>query len=203
MKKFVALSSVLALVCVAWVARSFAEDQHGSAAVVGAKAPSFTLQDQNGKDITLSDFDGKIVVLEWTNPHCPFVKRHYAAKTMVNLADQYKDRNVAWLAINSTQGITNADNKEWVDSQAIPYPVLNDAGGNVGKEYHATNTPEMFVIGFDGALKYKGAIDNDPYGDKSTGKINYVSQALDEILGGKPVSTPETKPYGCSVKYSD
>jgi peroxiredoxin len=203
MKKVIALSSLFALVFAVVAARSFAEDQHGSVAVVGSKSPGFTLQNQDGKDISLSDFDGKIVVLEWTNPHCPFVQRHYAAKTMINLANQYKDKNVSWLAINSGADVTNDADKQWADSQSIPYPVLNDASGKVGKEYHATNTPEMFVIGVDGSLKYKGAIDNDPDDEKGRSKINYVSQALDEILGGKPVSTPETKPYGCSVKYGN
>ncbi len=170
---------------------------------IGAKAPDFTLQDQNGKPVSLHDFAGKIVVLEWTNPNCPFVQRHYREKTMQTLASQFESKNVDWLAINSTDSATNDSNKQWAEAQNISYPILNDSEGTVGKEYHATNTPDMYIVGTDGTLLYEGAIDNDRSGDKTTGKINYVHQALDEILSGKPVSAPQTKPYGCSVKYKD
>ncbi len=182
---------------------SFADDSSSSGVMIGAKAPNFTLQNQNGKNVSLSDFSGRIVVLEWTNPNCPFVQRHYKVKTMQTLAGDYAGRNVAWLAINSTKDTTNETDKQWADEQQISYPILNDVDTTVGKEYHATNTPEMFIIGTDGSLLYKGAIDNDPDGDRTDGKVNYVQNALDEILGGKAVSTPETKPYGCGVHYRD
>ena len=207
MRKTAAFASLLALVSVALIARSFAEDQKDSGATVGvsigAKAPDFTLQDPNGKNVSLHDYLGKIVVLEWTNPQCPFVQRHYQAKTMQTLASQYQSKNVVWLAINSSNFDTNDANQQWAAQQNISYPELNDSSGVTGKAYHATNTPEMYVIGTDGTLLYQGAIDNDPQGEKTSDKINYVHQALDEILSGKPVSTPQTKPYGCSVKYKD
>jgi peroxiredoxin len=197
------LASLLAIVTIALAARSFAEEQSDTGPAIGSKAPDFTLQDQNGKAVSLHDFTGKIVVLEWTNPQCPFVQRHYAAKTMQNLNTEYQDKGVTWLAINSSNSTTNASNKQWATEQNIAYPILNDASGSTGKAYHATNTPDMFIIGTDGTLMYKGAIDNDPQGDKTSGKINYVHQALDQILAGKPVSDPQTKPYGCGVKYKD
>lgn len=204
MKKFYAVLAILSLAGLALVTRSVAEDQKSSAvASIGAKAPAFTLQDQNGKNVSLSDFAGKIVVLEWTNPECPFVQRHYKAKTMQTLASDFKSKGVVWLAINSTNSDTNDDNKQWVSDESLAYPVLNDSSGDVGHSYHATNTPDMFVIGTDGTLLYKGAIDNDPQGEKTGDKVNFVHQSLDEILANKAVSTPETKPYGCSVKYKD
>lgn len=198
MRKVVLTCLIAAL---AFAARGLAADSSGVA--VGAKAPGFTLQDQTGKSVSLGDFSGKIVVLEWTNPACPFVKRHYAVKTMQTLADQYKGKGVVWLAINSTKNTTNDSDKQWADEQSIAYPILNDVDTAVGKAYHATNTPEMYIIAADGTLLYKGAIDNDPDGDRSTGKVNYVQKALDEILAGKSVSEPETKPYGCTVHYRD
>ena len=201
MRKFAALVSIVALVSIALIARSFAED---SGLAIGAKAPDFTLQDQNGKNVSLHDYLGKIVVLEWTNPECPFVQRHYRAKTMQTLASQYQPKNVVWLAINSSNFDTNQANQQWATEQNISYPELNDASGVTGRAYHATNTPEMYIIGTDGTLLYQGAIDNDPQDDKSPGdKVNYVQQALNEILSGKSVSTPQTKPYGCTVKYKD
>jgi peroxiredoxin len=202
MKKIAALTSMLALIAVALVGRSLAEDQ-SSGSSIGSKAPDFTLQDQSGKSVSLHDFAGKIVVLEWTNPECPFVQRHYQAKTMQNLDNQYQPKGVVWLAINSTKDATNDANLQWVTQQNISYPVLNDSSGSTGHAYGATNTPNMFIVGKDGTLLYKGAIDNDPEGDKTSDKVNYVQSALDEILSGKPVSTPETKPYGCGVHYKD
>jgi peroxiredoxin len=190
-------------VLIALTARTFAEDQTGNGVAIGAKAPDFSLQDQNGKIVNLHDFLGKVVVLEWTNPECPIVQRHYAAKTMITLQSQYQDKGVTWLAVNSSNFATNDSDKQWATEQNISYPVLNDASGSTGHAYHATNTPNMFIVGADGNLLYKGAIDNDPQGDMTSGKINYVHQALDEILSGKSVSVPETKPYGCSVKYKD
>jgi len=201
--KIYALTSLLVLASLALIGRSFAEDQKDSPVSIGAKAPDFTLQDQNGKNISLHDFAGKIVVLEWTNPECPFVQRHYKVRTMQTLASQYQDKGVVWLAINSSSFATNDASKQWAESQNISYPELNDSSGSTGKAYHATNTPHMFIIAGDGTLAYEGAIDNNPDGDKTSDKVNYVQKALDEILSGKSVSVPQTKPYGCSVKYAD
>jgi len=192
-----ALTAVVAL-SVCWAADSGAP----TVAPIGSSASPFSLQDQDGKIVNLSDFAGKIVVLEWTNPECPFVQRHYQAHTMTTLFGKFHPEGVQWVAINSTHDVTDADNRTWVMQQALPYPVLNDASGTVGHSYGATNTPEMYIVGKDGKLMYKGAIDNDRDGDMTAGKINYVDQALTEILAGKPVSVPETKAYGCTVHYA-
>lgn len=204
MRKIYAFASLLALVSMALVARSFADDQKDAGVAIGAKAPDFTLQDQDGKTVSLHDFLGKTVVLEWTNSQCPIVQRHYREKTMQTLFTAFQDKNVAWLAVNSSNFATNEIDKQWAVEQNIAYPVLNDSAGTTGHAYHATNTPDMYIVGTDGTLLYQGAIDNDPPGDKAASdRTNYVHQALDEILAGKSVSVPETKPYGCGVKYKD
>jgi peroxiredoxin len=173
-------------------------------AKIGATAPQFTLEDQNGKKVSLSDFAGKIVVLEWTNPGCPVVQRHYKANTMTTLQKDYAKQNVVWLAINSTHDVTNAVDLTWAKEQGISYPILNDASGATGHAYKATNTPEMYIINKDGKLVYEGGIDNDPQGNlSSTKRINYVSKALDELLAGKAVTTAEAKAYGCGVHYAN
>lgn len=168
---------------------------------IGAAAPTFTLADQSGKQVNLADFAGKVVVLEWLNPGCPFVVRHYKAKTMASLVAKYADKDVVWLAVNSTSGADAAGNANWVTENALTYPILDDHEGKVGKLYGAKTTPHMFVIGKDGKLAYIGAIDSDAAGD-ATEKVNYVDKALGEILEGKAVSTPQTKSYGCSVKFA-
>jgi peroxiredoxin len=179
-----------------------ADEATTATAKIGQPAPQFTLEDQNGKKVSLSDYAGKIVVLEWTNPGCPVVQRHYKAKTMTALQKEFAKQNVVWLAINSTHDVTNSVDLTWAKEQGISYPILNDASGETGHAYHATNTPEMYIIDKSGKLVYEGGIDNDPQGDLSSGKVNYVAQALDEVLAGKPVSTSEAKAYGCAVHYS-
>jgi peroxiredoxin len=171
-------------------------------AKIGATAPQFTLQDQNGKNVSLSDYAGKVVVLEWTNPQCPVVQRHYAAKTMTTLQKQYASQGVVWIGINSTHDVTNAQDLAWVNQQGISWSVLNDASGATGHAYGAKSTPGMYIIDKTGKLAYSGAIDNDPSGNLSTGKINYVQKALDEVLAGKAVTIAETKSYGCAVHYA-
>jgi peroxiredoxin len=180
----------------------FARAGDGPKAVIGQPAPSFSLQDQDGKTVTLADQAGKIVVLEWVNPNCPFVQRHYKAKTFQTLVDEYGGKGVVYLAINTTHDATNAFNKEWITKNGLSYPILNDADGVVGHAYGAKTTPEMYIIGRDGKLLYMGGIDNDKDGDKGAAKVNYVAKALDEILAGKPVSVTQTESYGCSVKYA-
>ena len=202
MRKFYLLAAAAAISLGVAIQGWAAADTSGPA--IGSKAPSFSLADSNGKTVSLSDFAGKVVVLEWTNPNCPFVQRVYKEKAMQTTFDAFKTKGVDWLAINSTSSATNQENAQWASAQSISYPILNDSDGTAGKAYRATNTPEMFIIGADGKLLYKGAIDNDPNGDKTgSDKINYISQALSEISAGKAVSVPETKPYGCSVKYHD
>jgi peroxiredoxin len=164
-------------------------------------APDFTLTDQKGNTVKLSDFNGKVVVLEWTNPDCPFVQRHYRAGTMARLAKAYAAKGVVWLAINSTYYMNREKDAAWAEQKQIAYPVLGDHDGKVGKAYGAKSSPHMFVIDAKGNIAYRGAIDNDPDGEKKEGLVNYVAQALDAVLAGKPVAIPETRSYGCSVKY--
>ncbi len=162
---------------------------------------NFLLTDQSGKNIRLSDYNDKIVVLEWINPDCPFVKRHYEEKTMVNLEKRYSNKNIVWLAINSTYYMKIDDNKQWADAYNISYHILDDNSGLTGKAYNAKTTPHMYIID-KGKLVYEGAIDDDKYGRKKINtRINYVDNALMQLTSGNPVEISETKPYGCSVKY--
>ena len=167
---------------------------------VGDKAPDFTLTDQNGQRVALSDFAGKVVVLEWTNPECPFVKRHYKQGTMKRLAAEYAKQDVVWLTINSTHFMSQDDNAAFAKANGLTVPVLLDADGTVGRLYGAKTTPHMFVIDAKGAIEYEGAIDDDPRGTKDSA-TNYVAAALDAVTKGKKPATAETKSYGCSVKY--
>ena len=177
------------------------------ASEIGEKAPDFKLSSLDNKEVSLADFKGKTVVLEWFNPGCPFVKGVHKDGEMKKTANYWMDKDVVWLAINSgkagKQGTgleknTNAK-KDW----GLNYPILIDEKGTVGKAYGAKTTPQMFVIDTKGTLVYKGAYDNDKKGKKrgEEGHEVYVSDALKETLAGKKVSTSETKPYGCSVKY--
>jgi peroxiredoxin len=168
---------------------------------VGDTAPAFTLADSAGNQVSLSDFEGKIVVLEWLNPDCPFVQRHYKAGTMKNLATQYAGEGVVWLTINSTNYMDGASNGKFKADNSLPYTILVDQSGKVGHLYDAKTTPHMYIIDGTGTLVYIGAIDDDPRGNKGDPAVNYVAVALDEVLAGKSVTTAETKPYGCSVKY--
>lgn len=177
----------------------------GSAAAVevGSKAPDFTLTNYDGNTVSLADYKGKIIVLEWFNYECPFVRYHYEkAKTMIELPDKYKDRGVVWLAINSTKHLTTEGNKEFAEKFKLGYPILDDRSGKVGHLYGARTTPHMFIIDAKGNIAYNGAIDNSPMG-KEENVINYVDKALAELTAGKEVSTANTKPYGCSVKYAE
>jgi DsbC/DsbD-like thiol-disulfide interchange protein len=168
-----------------------------------ASAPDFTLVSQKGEEISLADLRGKVVVLEQFNPDCPFVKRHHdQRKTMVDLARKYADRGVVWLAINSTHYMDRETTAKWHDRWSLPYPVLIDRDGKVGRAYSAKSTPHMYVVDPDGAIVYRGAIDDDPAGKKGDGARNYVEAALEDVLAHRPVKTASTTPYGCSVKYA-
>jgi peroxiredoxin len=167
-------------------------------------APPFTLKSFDGKNIRLSDYRGKTVVLEWLNFECPFVMHHYEKpKTMTKLANKYKNKNVVWLAINSTSHTTPEANKDFAEKQKLPYPILDDRSGKVGRAYGAKTTPHMYIINPRGRIVYEGAIDNAPLGKVTAGQelTNYVDKALEELTTRKAVSTMNTKPYGCSVKY--
>jgi peroxiredoxin len=171
-------------------------------------APDFTLKDLDGKAVQLSKLTekGKIVVLEWFNYDCPFVKAHYTPEmnTMGKLAEKYKGKDVVWLTINSTHTATAETNAAWAKEHGIKQTILIDSDGKVGRLYKAKTTPHLFVIDKAGKIVYDGAIDNAPLGNVPEGQkpLNYVEQALTELIAGKPVSTPKTKLYGCSVKYA-
>jgi peroxiredoxin len=172
-----------------------------SGPTIGAPAPQFTLVDAQGKSHSLKDYAGKIVVLEWTNPDCPFVQRHYKAKTMIGLAQKFTDKGVVWLAINSTHYNKPADTEKWTKEQGLPYLTLLDPSGEVGHLYGAKTTPHMYVIDKDGMLAFAGAIDDDPRGDAQAPK-NYVAAALTSLLAGTPIEVAAPRSYGCSVKYT-
>ncbi len=177
---------------------------------VGQAAPEFALADVNGKSVKLSDFKGKHVVLEWTNPNCPFVKKHYGSKNMQNIQADYSKKGVVWLAVSST-AVGHEDyfkpaefNKKMQDSGATTNAILMDADGKVGKSYGAKTTPHMYIVDPQGKLVYAGGIDDKRSAnpaDIATAK-NFVRSALDESLVGKPVSVATSTPYGCSVKYN-
>lgn len=196
LNRFGAMAVVLVMVLLMGAPVALAEAK----AQLGQAAPEFTLKGVDGQAVTLSQYKGKTVVLEWTNPDCPFVVRHYAAGTMKDLAEKYADKGVVWLSINTTRTASSQSNALWAKKHAIAYPVLDDHEGKVGLLYGAKATPQMFIIDTTGKLVYDGAIDDDPGGDKSD-RVNYVAKALDEVLAGKPVTTSQTKAYGCSVKY--
>jgi len=170
------------------------------AAEVGKPAPAFTLKDETGKEHSLAQYQGKIVVLEWTNPGCPFVQRHYKAKTMQTTLKGFDAKKVVWLAVDSTSTNTVDTDVSWKKEQAFTYPILRDTEGTVGHAYGARTTPHMYVIDEKGVLRYAGAIDDDPRG-KSATPVNNVKTAVDALLSGKPVPESSTEPYGCSVKY--
>jgi peroxiredoxin len=173
----------------------------GGVLAAGAKAPDFTLVNQDGKEVGLKDSAGKIVVLHWINWGCPVDMRHHKAGTVNKLVEKYKD--VVFLGINSTKSASVAANKKGVAANSLKYDVLDDHPGTTGKAYGAKCTPDMRIIAKDGTIAYEGAIDDDPRGNKGDDAVNYVDKALAELIAGKAVSTPKTRPYGCSVKYAN
>lgn len=196
-KRFISLASTV-LLC-------------GSAAAVepGEKAPDFTLPSMHGESVTLSDHEGKIVVLEWINHECPFVNKHYGSGNLPGLQEKYRDKGVVWLVINSSapgkqghldaEGMIERSKKEGSNATHV----LLDPEGKVGKAYGAKVTPHMFVINPEGEVAYNGAIDSKP-----TTKVedietatDYVSEAIDAVMAGDEVPTKTSKPYGCGVKY--
>jgi peroxiredoxin len=179
-----------------------------AAASVGQPAPDFTLSDTAGKPVKLSQFKGKLVVLEWNNPGCPFVRKHYQGN-MQALQKDFTNQGVVWLAINSTEEasgdhLSPAQLARWMTEKgASPSATLMDEDGNVGKAYGARVTPHMFIVNTQGLLAYAGAIDSIPTArvadiEKAT---NHVRQGLTELLAGQPVSVTTSQAYGCSVKY--
>jgi peroxiredoxin len=172
-------------------------------------APDFTLPNQNGESISLSQFKGKVVVLEWTNHQCPYVKKHYNSNNMQGLQAKYAREGVVWLSIISSapgkQGHVSGEEAARImdEKGSVALHVLLDETGEVGRQYNAVTTPHMYVINESGKLVYQGAIDDNSSANPKVipDSKNYVSAALDALLAGKTVSISKTKPYGCSVKY--
>jgi peroxiredoxin len=176
---------------------------------VGSAAPDFSLPDANGKTHSLAQYKGKYVVLEWFNPECPFVKKHYGSDNMQKLQQEYTSKGVVWLSIDSSApgaegSLTPEQAKSTINSwKTHQTALLLDPEGKAGRAFGAKNTPHMFVINPEGKVVYEGAIDSKatPNPADIPNSTNYVKVALDESISGKPVTTATTKPYGCSVKY--
>lgn len=192
------------------VATEVASSETKAKVGIGKPAPNFTAIDSNGKSHQLSDFKGKVVVLEWTNHECPFVRKHYESDNMQTTQRKAKDNDVIWLSIVSSapgqQGHVDGTkaNKLTTDRNALPTAVLLDPEGTIGRLYNARTTPHMFVIAADGTLAYMGAIDSIPSSDKADvpKAENYVKAALEKVLKGEAITNATTQPYGCTVKYA-
>lgn len=198
------MSRVVAVACcLAWSA--------AFAVRPGEMAPDFKGTDSNGKTQTLSQYRGRYVVLEWANRGCPYEQKHYKSGNMESLQKQWTAKGVVWLSVISSapgeQGfVTPAEENDYLHTMhAAPTAAILDPSGAIGRQYEAKTTPHMFVIDPSGKLIYQGAIDDKPSTDPETlnGAHNYVSQALEEAMAGKPVTTPVTRSYGCSVKYAE
>ena len=177
---------------------------------VGSTAPDFSVSDSKGKTHSVSQYKGKYVVLEWFNPECPFVKKHYGGGNMQKLQEEFTGKGVVWLSVDSSasgkEGNLSPEQaeKKMTEWKTKSTALLLDADGKAGQAYGAKNTPHMFVINPDGKIIYEGAIDSkaSPNPADIPTSTNYVRVALEEAMGGKKVSNPTTRPYGCSVKYN-
>jgi peroxiredoxin len=192
------------------LALAFVTTAAQATATIGQPAPAFTVTDTAGKTVKLADFKGKHVVLEWVNPGCPFVVKHYSSANMQGTQKAATAQGVVWLAVNSTASDAS-DYKAppamaaWMQQQkAAASATLMDTDGKLGRAYGARTTPHMYVIDPAGTLVYAGAIDSKPTANPAdiASATNHVKVALAETLAGKPVSQAQTRPYGCSVKYS-
>jgi peroxiredoxin len=178
-------------------------------ATVGQPAPAFTATDANGRQVSLADYKGKPVVLEWTNADCPFVQKHYTGGTMQKLQADARKQGAAWLTVNSgapgKQGhVSGPQANAKMKAQGFASTAyLLDSNGNIGRAYGARTTPHMFVIAPDGTIAYAGGIDNIPTANPADiAKAQpLVKLALADVTAGRPVATATSKPYGCSVKY--
>ena len=198
MKKLaIALALTLAAAPAAWAAK------------VGQAAPDFSAPDLQGKPVKLSDYKGKYVVLEWVNPDCPYVRRHYNSGNIPSLQKELGAKDVVWLSVNSTREShsefkTPQEMGKWMKEKGgAPKATLIDKDSKVGKLYDARTTPHMYIVDPQGKLIYAGAIDDKRWASVETTKQakNHVRSALSEAMAGKPVSVSATSPYGCTVKY--
>ncbi len=198
-------------VCLGLLVQLTVSAEDNGPAKVGSPAPNFSLSGADGKKHSLGEYSGQYVVLEWTNPQCPFVHKFYDSGTMQALQRKETAQHVVWLRINSSaegkegyqspSAVTAYEKEEGVGSTAT----LLDPSGKVGHLYGAKTTPNMFVINPQGVLIYAGGIDDKPSAnaeDIATAK-NYVTTALEEAKAGKPIATPTARPYGCSIKYAN
>jgi peroxiredoxin len=177
-----------------------AEASGDKAASTNGAATSFNVKDADGKTHALADYKGKIVVLEWTNPGCPYVKRHTAAGTTKKLNDKWKGKDVVFLQVNSAS--PSAEDAKKASEAGAGVPVLID-DGTMGKAFGAKTTPHVFVLDKEGNVAYQGAYDDDPDGEKGASAVNYVDNAIAKLSeGGKP-EVAQTKPYGCGVKFKN
>jgi peroxiredoxin len=180
------------------------------AAEVGKPAPDFTATDINGKTVHLSDYSGKIVVIESYNSDCPYCHNQYKTGAMQDLQKDLAAKGVVWLIVNSvnpknSSHRTDAQAMQEISSEHMDVTAwIDDSSGAVGHLYGMLTTPHMFVISKKGTLVYDGAIDDqpDPFHNPATAH-NYVKEAIDDLMAGKPIAVSQTKPYGCSVKYAD
>ena len=197
------------LLTTAAVAALSAATRSYAAPAVGQPAPDFTLTDTLGKTVHLSDYRGKLVVLEWVNPGCPYVRKHNSSANMQGTQKETTTQGVVWLSINSTEKasydyLAPPQLARWmVDQKAAPTLTLMDEEGKVGQAYGARTTPHMYIISPQGTLVYAGGIDSiassRPEDVKSA--VNYVKQGVSQALAGQPLSNATTRPYGCSIKY--
>lgn len=179
-------------------------------AELGQAAPDFTLSDLDGKPVRLADLKGKVVVLEWFNPGCPYVVAAHTRGSLVDAAARASKQGVVWLAVNSAapgkQGYGAEANRAARGAWKMDYPVLLDEAGAVGRAYGATNTPHLFVIDPAGRLAYRGAVDNSPDGERGAPEggalVEYALAAVEDVKAGRPVRVASTKAYGCGVKYA-
>ena len=177
-------------------------------AELGKPAPDFTLTSFEGAAVTLSSLKGKIVVLEWFNPGCPFVQGAHGTGGLKDLAAKYKDKNVVFVAINSSapgkEGAAPEANAKAKVDWKMDYAIHPDADGKVGHLYGAVKTPHLFVVDAAGVLVYKGGLDSTEGGEIDAGTVvtNYIANALEDLIAGRPVATPETQAWGCGVKYA-
>lgn len=180
-----------------------------AAPAVGQPAPDFTLKDAAGRSVKLSDFRGRHVVLEWTNPSCPFVRKHYDSGNMAATQQDVTAKGAVWLSINSTERASYeymepAKLVAWQkDRKVQPTATLMDEDGVAGRAYGARTTPHMYIVDPQGRLAYAGGIDSIPSSNPADIEraVNYVRQGIAEAAAGKAISTPVTRPYGCSIKY--
>lgn len=180
-----------------------------AAAAVGQPAPDFSATDTAGRTVKLSDYKGRHVVLEWVNPGCPYVRKHYGAQNMQATQKAATAAGAVWLSVNSTATdhvdyLPPAELASWQRAQgAAPTATLMDEDGRVGRAYGARTTPHMYIVDPGGTLVYAGAIDSKPSANPAdiASATNYVKTALAETMAGKAVATPATRAYGCTVKY--